>query len=74
MSRFNAENTLGVYSIHTNEKWLESAYSIFGAIRAGSLLTFFPEGAFTRMSGLLPFRMGAFVAVAEAVANRIIDS
>jgi hypothetical protein len=30
------ENALGVYSISTIVKWLESAYSVFGAIRAGS--------------------------------------
>jgi len=35
-------------------------------VRAGRSLVFFPEGTFTRMPGLLPFRMGAFVAAAEA--------
>ncbi|MDH3581678.1 MAG: AMP-binding protein, partial [Hyphomicrobiales bacterium] len=34
--------------------------------RAGRSLAFFPEGTFTRMPGLLPFHMGAFVATAEA--------
>ncbi|NNG13803.1 MAG: acyl-phosphate glycerol 3-phosphate acyltransferase, partial [Gammaproteobacteria bacterium] len=33
---------------------------------AGRSLSFFPEGTFTRMPGLLPFRMGAFVTAVEA--------
>ncbi|MBG7602420.1 MAG: AMP-binding protein [Gammaproteobacteria bacterium] len=37
-------------------------------VQAGRSLAFFPEGTFTRMPGLLPFRMGAFVASAEAGA------
>nr|NIR61387.1 1-acyl-sn-glycerol-3-phosphate acyltransferase [Gammaproteobacteria bacterium] len=36
------------------------------AAGAGRALAFFPEGTFTRMPGLLPFRMGAFVTAAEA--------
>ncbi len=36
------------------------------AVRAGQSLVFFPEGTFTRAPGLGPFRMGAFVAAAEA--------
>jgi len=32
----------------------------------GKSLAFFPEGTFTRVSGLLPFHLGAFVAAAEA--------
>jgi len=35
-------------------------------VQAGRSLVFFPEGTFTRMPGLLPFHMGAFVAAAEA--------
>lgn len=35
-------------------------------IQAGHSLMYFPEGTFTRMPGLLPFHMGAFVAAAEA--------
>ena len=31
-------------------------------------MVFFPEGTFGRMPGLLPFRMGAFTAAAEAGA------
>ncbi len=34
-------------------------------VQSGRSLAFFPEGTFTRMPGLLPFRMGAFVASAE---------
>ncbi len=34
-------------------------------VQAGCPLLFFPEGTFTRMPGLLPFHMGAFVAAAE---------
>ncbi|MBI4970061.1 MAG: AMP-binding protein [Rhodospirillales bacterium] len=34
--------------------------------RKGKLLAVFPEGTFTRMTGLLPFHMGAFLAAAEA--------
>jgi len=37
-------------------------------VQAGRALMFFPEGTFTRMPGLLPFHMGAFVAAAEAGA------
>ncbi len=33
---------------------------------AGRSLLFFPEGTFTRVPGLLPFHMGAFVSAAEA--------
>lgn len=36
------------------------------ALRDGASLAFFPEGTFRERSGLLPFRMGAFVAAAEA--------
>ena len=34
--------------------------------RSGRSLFFFPEGTFTRMPGVLPFRMGAFMAAMEA--------
>jgi len=36
------------------------------AVQAGKSLVFFPEGGFNRSPGLLPFRMGAFVAAAQA--------
>ncbi|MEE9395733.1 MAG: AMP-binding protein [Methylococcales bacterium] len=35
-------------------------------VNGGRSVMVFPEGTFTRMPGLLPFRMGAFVAAAEA--------
>ena len=35
-------------------------------LRAGRSVLFFAEGTLTRMPGLLPFHMGAFVAAAEA--------
>ena len=35
-------------------------------VQAGRSLLFFPEGTFTRMPGLLPFHMGAFIVAAEA--------
>lgn len=35
------------------------------ALRAGRALVFFPEGTFTRLPGLKPFRMGAFVVAAN---------
>ncbi len=35
-------------------------------VRSGRSLAVFPEGTFDRMPGLLPFRMGAFVAAAQA--------
>jgi 1-acyl-sn-glycerol-3-phosphate acyltransferase len=38
------------------------------ALRAGQSLVFFPEGTFRSEPGLLPFRMGAFLAAAEAGA------
>ena len=34
-------------------------------VQAGQSLMFFPEGTFTRMPGLLPFRMGAFVVAVD---------
>ncbi|MBL8258663.1 MAG: AMP-binding protein [Candidatus Competibacteraceae bacterium] len=42
------------------------ANQIVAAAQSGKSLAFFPEGTFTRMPGLLPFRMGAFVAAAQA--------
>lgn len=35
------------------------------ALRAGRGLVFFPEGTFTRLPGLMPFRMGAFIVAAN---------
>jgi 1-acyl-sn-glycerol-3-phosphate acyltransferase len=36
------------------------------SVREGESLIYFPEGTFMRMPGLLPFRMGAFIAATEA--------
>jgi 1-acyl-sn-glycerol-3-phosphate acyltransferase len=48
------------------QKGVEDARHIAGAAREGRSLMFFAEGTFTRMPGLLPFHMGAFIAAAEA--------
>jgi 1-acyl-sn-glycerol-3-phosphate acyltransferase len=37
-------------------------------LRQGQRLVYFPEGTFTRVAGLRPFEMGAFVAAAETGA------
>jgi acyl carrier protein len=39
---------------------------ISGVLAAGNSLAFFPEGTFSRIPGLLPFRLGAFAAAAAA--------
>jgi 1-acyl-sn-glycerol-3-phosphate acyltransferase len=43
----------------------ESA-GLTGALSRGETLAFFPEGTFRDQPGLLPFRMGAFAAAAQA--------
>lgn len=48
------------------ERGLEDARRLARDARGGRALLFFPEGTFTRAPGLLPFRMGAFVAAAES--------
>jgi len=50
------------------QRGVDEARQIAEAARAGQSLGFFPEGTFARMPGLLPFRMGAFVAAAQAGA------
>jgi len=42
------------------------ARRLAGLTRAGRAFLYFPEGTFTRVPGLLPFRLGAFMAAAEA--------
>jgi 1-acyl-sn-glycerol-3-phosphate acyltransferase len=42
------------------------AQQIAQLVQAGQPLAFFPEGTFYPLPGLLPFRMGAFVAAAQA--------
>ena len=46
-------------SVADTQQLLEAAVS-------GRSLSFFPEGTFTRVPGLLPFRMGAFVTAVDA--------
>jgi len=48
------------------QRGVADARRIAGQVESGRSLLFFPEGTFTRMPGLLPFHMGAFVAAAEA--------
>ena len=50
------------------QRGVADARRIAHQVQAGHSLLFFPEGTFTRMPGLLPFHMGAFVAAAEAGA------
>jgi 1-acyl-sn-glycerol-3-phosphate acyltransferase len=44
----------------------EDARQLARVAQRGRRLVFFPEGRFTRSTGLLPFHLGAFVAAAEA--------
>jgi 1-acyl-sn-glycerol-3-phosphate acyltransferase len=44
----------------------DEARQVAEAARAGQSLGFFPEGTFRRMPGLRDFRMGAFIAAAQA--------
>ena len=41
------------------------AKRFYAVLQRGEILAFFPEGTFRDETGLLPFRMGAFVAAAE---------
>ncbi len=47
------------------DKSLDDARALSDAIKNGARLVYFPEGTFTRMSGLLPFHMGAFTTAVE---------
>jgi 1-acyl-sn-glycerol-3-phosphate acyltransferase len=47
-------------------KGVEDTRELARLVQAGAALAIFPEGTFTRMPGLRPFRMGAFVIAAEA--------
>jgi 1-acyl-sn-glycerol-3-phosphate acyltransferase len=44
---------------------VQDARRLEAALRAARPLVFFPEGTFTRLPGLKPFRMGAFVVAAN---------
>lgn len=48
------------------QKSIEDARRVAEKSTAGQSLLFFPEGTLTRMPGLLPFHMGAFVTAAES--------
>lgn len=43
-----------------------SVNEALAALESGQSLFFFPEGTFTRMPGLLPFKMGAFTAAVQS--------
>jgi 1-acyl-sn-glycerol-3-phosphate acyltransferase len=45
---------------------VEDSRAVVAAARRGETVLIFPEGTFTRMPGLLEFRMGAFVSAAES--------
>ena len=44
---------------------VEDTRALQARVRAGESMVFFPEGTFRRASGLLPFKLGAFVVAAE---------
>ncbi len=44
---------------------LEDTSALLNAAREGQRLVIMPEGTFSRMPGLLPFRLGAFLVAAE---------
>lgn len=48
------------------ERSIQDAGRCAEALRAGQSMVFFPEGTFTRQSGLRPFHLGAFVAAASS--------
>ena len=48
------------------ERGVEELKQVALSLQSGRCPIFFPEGTFTRMPGLLPFRLGAFVVAAEA--------
>lgn len=59
---------LGVIFVERFEaaKSMEDVEQMIAALRRGQNLAVFPEGTFSRESGLKPFRMGAFVAASRA--------
>lgn len=48
------------------ERGVTDARRLAQQVRDGRAFLYFPEGTFTRVPGLLPFRLGAFAAAAEA--------
>ena len=45
---------------------VEDTQSMLARVRAGESFVVFPEGTFRRATGLLPFKLGAFVTAADA--------
>ena len=60
-------NRLGVVFVERfdNKQAIEDAHRLKELAGEGHSLFFFAEGTFQRLSGLLPFRMGAFLIAAE---------
>ena len=48
------------------ERSIVDARAMVSAAASGRSLLFFPEGGFTRIPGVMPFHMGAFVSASEA--------
>jgi 1-acyl-sn-glycerol-3-phosphate acyltransferase len=61
---------LGTLFVHRfdHEQSIQDADSVLQAIKEGESLCFFPEATFVRSSGLLPFKLGAFLAAAKTRA------
>ncbi|MFY9941096.1 MAG: lysophospholipid acyltransferase family protein, partial [Desulfobacterales bacterium] len=61
---------LGTHFVERFEarRGIEDARRIQALLRPGQRLVYFPEGTFTRVAGLRPFEMGAFVAAVETGA------
>ncbi len=53
-------------------KSAEDVEQMIAALKRGQNLAVFPEGTFSRESGLKPFRMGAFVAAARAAVPVVV--
>jgi len=49
-----------------SQRSLEDVKQVALSLQTGRSPIFFPEGTFSRIPGLMPFRMGAFVVAAEA--------
>ncbi|MDO8465644.1 MAG: AMP-binding protein [Gallionella sp.] len=49
-----------------SQRSLEDVKQVAISLQSGRSPIFFPEGTFSRIPGLMPFRMGAFVVAAEA--------
>lgn len=59
---------IGSHSVERfdHQQGLKDFDILVSSSREETALLFFPEGSFSRMPGLLPFHLGAFVAAAEA--------